>query len=136
MIGHVFSKLLIWWLIAINPSSYPMQKLWFILKMKAATKGVCGGRVSPLAWLSANSYQCKAFGTGALACFVCGHYREKQDNAFCFSSCMLYQNLAWILSHLLENAFKEFQAWATQERALFWFWQCHKNVSRCNYLRS
>lgn len=64
---------------------------------------------SPPAWLSANSYHCKAFGTGALA-YLYGHHREKQTMPFAFSSCMLYQNMAWILSHLLENAFKEFQA--------------------------
>lgn len=52
---------------------------------------------APPAWLSANSHQCGAFGTGTVAYLACGHYREKQNNAFRFSWCMLCQNKAWIL---------------------------------------
>lgn len=38
---------------------------------------------------SLRSHQCRAFGTGTMAYLACGHYREKQNNAFRFSACAL-----------------------------------------------
>ena len=69
--------------------------------MKAAARG------APPAWLSANSHQCRAFGTGTTAC-LCVVITERNRTMLFLMHTLSKQGMN--LYSLLEPAFKEFQA--------------------------